>query len=137
MRGKQHFCQLFKDWWCVAGPIKDIRGETLGYLDISMHTIKELGTTAAMLKTLLGSIEKESMFLDAIWVKNKKSYETFLNLLSLREKEILEYLVSQASAREIATTLYLSPHPVKTYRKRIYKKLGVKSLLELINKASL
>ncbi|MDI6632636.1 MAG: hypothetical protein AB1507_00070 [Bacillota bacterium] len=43
IRGEQHYCRLFKDWWCVAGPVKDPDGKTLGYLDISMHAEKEFG----------------------------------------------------------------------------------------------
>ncbi|GAB6274334.1 MAG: hypothetical protein STSR0004_11970 [Peptococcaceae bacterium] len=142
MRGEQHYCRMFKDWWCVAGPIKDTRGKILGYLDISMHAGKELGTTTALLKTLLDLIKKEFIFLEAIGIKGNEHYinisnpeinDRRFNQLSPREKEILEYLVLQASTKEIAATLYLSPHTVKTYRKRIYQKLGINSLLELIN----
>ncbi|NPV30254.1 MAG: hypothetical protein HPY58_11535 [Firmicutes bacterium] len=43
IRGEQHYCAVFKDWWCVAGPVKDPKGKIGGYLDISMHAKRELG----------------------------------------------------------------------------------------------
>lgn len=59
IRGEQHYCLLFKDWWCVASPIKDPKGRIGGYLDISMHAKRELGLAAAHLQTLVDSIERE------------------------------------------------------------------------------
>ncbi|MEW6183188.1 MAG: hypothetical protein AB1500_08435 [Bacillota bacterium] len=60
VRGEQHYCALFKDWWCVAGPVKDPDGNTLGYFNISMHAEKELGCTVAFLENLLNSIKENS-----------------------------------------------------------------------------
>ncbi|MEM3434352.1 MAG: hypothetical protein QXP27_09305, partial [Candidatus Methanomethyliaceae archaeon] len=53
IRGEQHYCKLFKDWWCVASPVKDPEGKTIGYLDISLHAEKELGLAAVHLQTLV------------------------------------------------------------------------------------
>jgi hypothetical protein len=39
VRGEQHYCRLFKDWWCVAAPVKGPAGNILGYLDISLHAL--------------------------------------------------------------------------------------------------
>lgn len=64
IRGKQHYCKLFKKW-LVASPVKDPGGKILGYLDISMPADKELGLTVALLKTLLTSIEREFL----LWVR--------------------------------------------------------------------
>ncbi|WP_245963138.1 helix-turn-helix transcriptional regulator [Thermodesulfitimonas autotrophica] len=64
IRGEQHYCRLFKDWWCVASPLKDPEGEILGYLDISMHAEKELGLAAAHLRTLVDSMQREFLLLE-------------------------------------------------------------------------
>jgi len=45
--------------------------------------------------------------------------------LSQREDEILRWLGSQLSLREIATELYVSYDTVKTHTRHIYRKLGV------------
>jgi len=64
VRGEQHYCALFKDWWCVAGPIRDPSGTALGYLDISLHAEEELGLAGAHLKIILAVIERELISLN-------------------------------------------------------------------------
>ncbi len=53
--------------------------------------------------------------------------------LSARELEVLVLVCRGRSAPYIAETLYLSENTVKTYRKRIYQKLGVHDKQELID----
>ena len=53
--------------------------------------------------------------------------------LSSREFEVLVLLCRGRSAPYIAETLYLSENTVKTYRKRIYQKLGVHDKQELLD----
>jgi LuxR family maltose regulon positive regulatory protein len=47
--------------------------------------------------------------------------------LSVREQEILRWLSSQLSLREIAGQLFLSHDTVKSHARYIYPKLGVSS----------
>lgn len=140
IRGEQHYCKLFKDWWCVASPVKDSDGKMLGYLDVSMHAEKKLGLTVAHLKTLVNSIERE--FLLAYYYKLKASQPVILppvpqeikQLLTSREKEFLDLLLCRLSNEEIAERLCLSITTAKTHRRNIYNKLGVGSLRELFAK---
>ena len=50
----------------------------------------------------------------------------------LREKEIMQLLVSGKSNREICDLLHLSISTVETHRNNIFQKLGVHNLPELI-----
>jgi transcriptional regulator of acetoin/glycerol metabolism len=140
IRGEQHYCKLFKDWWCVAGPVKDPGGKILGYLDISMHAGKELGLTVALLEVLLKSIEREIVLLNhaesqVILLSNSLPLSTAIHIkLSSREQEILHLLLSGLTTPEVAKKLYLGITTVKTHRKHIYEKLGVSSLIELFSK---
>jgi DNA-binding NarL/FixJ family response regulator len=55
-----------------------------------------------------------------------------LELLSTREREVVQYLAAGLTNREIAESLGLSRHTVKNYLFRIFDKLGVSSRTELL-----
>lgn len=57
-----------------------------------------------------------------------------VDLLSTRETDVLQYLLSGKAISEIAELMNLSPTTVSTYKNRIFDKLQVKNLVELINK---
>ena len=56
-----------------------------------------------------------------------------INLLSQRERQVIQYLAAGMTNREIAKTLSLSPHTVKNYLFRIFDKLGVSNRTELLS----
>jgi DNA-binding NarL/FixJ family response regulator len=55
-----------------------------------------------------------------------------LELLSAREREVLQLTVEGATSAVIAEKLALSPKTVDTYRSRLMEKLGVQNLPELV-----
>jgi DNA-binding NarL/FixJ family response regulator len=55
-----------------------------------------------------------------------------MDLLSARERQVVEYLAGGMTNREIAKALSLSPHTVKNYLFRIFDKLGVSTRTELL-----
>jgi DNA-binding NarL/FixJ family response regulator len=55
-----------------------------------------------------------------------------LDLLSVRERHVLQLVVEGNSATEIARSLSLSPKSVETYRSRIRQKLSLGNLPELV-----
>lgn len=55
--------------------------------------------------------------------------------LTPRECEILDMLASGQSNKELARTLAISPHTVKTHLARIYEKLDVERRVQAIEKA--
>lgn len=57
-----------------------------------------------------------------------------LNMLSPREKEMVELLQRGLPPRQIAESCHISEHTVRNHIKSIYRKLGVHSQLELISK---
>ncbi len=58
------------------------------------------------------------------------------DLLSAREREVVQAVVDGLSDKQIATRLDLSPETVRTYVKRIYKKLRVTGRSELMSRAA-
>ncbi|MFZ1288663.1 MAG: response regulator transcription factor [Melioribacteraceae bacterium] len=63
---------------------------------------------------------------------NKQKHEIFDELLSIREKEILQHIVLGKKNKEIGKTFFISENTVLTHRRNIMKKLNVKSTPELI-----
>jgi DNA-binding NarL/FixJ family response regulator len=61
-----------------------------------------------------------------------RGVEDSYDLLSIREKEILQLLASGTSNRQIADMIHVSVATVETHRTNIFQKLGIHSLPELI-----
>jgi len=55
-----------------------------------------------------------------------------IELLSARERQVIQHIAGGMTNREIAQALGLSPHTVKNYLFRIFDKLGVSSRTELL-----
>ncbi|MFN3987689.1 MAG: response regulator [Rhodocyclaceae bacterium] len=56
--------------------------------------------------------------------------------LSNREFQVLKLLAQGRTVSEIAQQLSLSGNTISTYRSRVFEKLGVRSIVELVNYAS-
>ncbi|MBA3901610.1 MAG: response regulator transcription factor [Bacteroidetes bacterium] len=65
----------------------------------------------------------------------KQSPSKEIQILSEREKEILDFLAKGDRYKEIAEKLFLSVETVRTHIRNIYSKLQVNSRMEAINKA--
>jgi DNA-binding NarL/FixJ family response regulator len=57
------------------------------------------------------------------------------NLLTEREREVLEMVAAGATNREIADRLYLSPHTVKDHTSALYRKMKARNRAEAILRA--
>lgn len=53
--------------------------------------------------------------------------------LTIREKQILHYLVNGYSINQMAEKLFIAENTIKTHRNRLYKKMGVSSGIEAIH----
>jgi len=64
-------------------------------------------------------------------LKQKGGVDSY-DLLTAREREILQLVVEGKANKEIATTLNISPYTVETHRKHILEKLNLHNPAELI-----
>jgi len=55
--------------------------------------------------------------------------------LSGREREVLHLIAAGSTNREIAETLFLSPHTVKEHTSSVYRKLGARNRAEAVQRA--
>ena len=113
--------------------ISTIKAGAAGYVhkSASTDTIKE-----AILKAYGGGIylsEAMSKHLNFNDPKNKKS--KLFKKLSTREVEVLKLLSSGKKNKEIAKELEINEKTVSTYKARLYKKLNVTNLVDLIHQA--
>ncbi len=69
---------------------------------------------------------------DYIHQRRADSKENPIKRLSSREREVLQLVVEGKSSAEIASSLFLSPKTVETYRSRLMQKLGIKDLPGLV-----
>ncbi len=63
---------------------------------------------------------------------NIRPAERISNLLSLREKEVLQLLSEGKTSKQIGDELFLSSETIKSHRKNILKKTNVKNTTELV-----
>lgn len=113
-------------------------------------TMLRRGASGYLLKTTsqdtlvlaIESVYRGATFIEPL-LKNKIEEESPSNhrriysklSLTLREKEILRLLVAGHENHKIAEQLHLGYNTVRNYRARIFDKLEVSSISELINKA--
>jgi two-component system, LuxR family, response regulator FixJ len=55
-----------------------------------------------------------------------------LNLLTPRENEILNLLLTNHSNRQIEEKIFIDYETIRSHRKSIYRKLEVKTILDLV-----
>jgi DNA-binding NarL/FixJ family response regulator len=75
---------------------------------------------------------QEKVVNDYIKPKPESKKKSPLELLSSREREILQLVVEGKSSAEIADILFISQKTVETYRSRLMQKLDVKDIPSLV-----
>jgi DNA-binding NarL/FixJ family response regulator len=83
-------------------------------------------------KTFFSSEITKMLVADYVQEIRTRGVEDSYDLLTSREREILQLLAERKSNKEIATSLHLSPYTVETHRRNLQEKLNLHSLAELI-----
>jgi DNA-binding CsgD family transcriptional regulator len=148
------------DRHCIKGDIKDLRvsynslmvgadGEARWYLHQATVIQKDEEQKARLMLKLITDIhdiKQDDSITLTISLKDKRGIYSPVftkrfypngedRILSDREIEILNLLGEGRTSKQIASTLNLSEHTVKTHRKNMHKKLNVKNTTELLNKS--
>lgn len=89
---------------------------------------------AAVLEVAQGGAPMSRAVARKVLAHFKPSPTTEPDLLSAREREVVQGIVDGLGDKQVAARLGLSPDTVRTYVKRIYKKLEVGSRTELANR---
>ena len=67
---------------------------------------------------------------------HKARLQACIDLLSNREREVLQHVMAGKSSKEIANELYLSDKTIQLHRARIMKKTGAANVAELVSLAT-
>jgi two-component system invasion response regulator UvrY len=83
-------------------------------------------------KTYLSEKIKEQSF--RMFIKSGKTVDDASDLLTLREREIMQLFLSGKGISEVAALLNLHTSTVSTHRIRIFNKMGVDNIIDLSRK---
>ena len=83
-------------------------------------------------KSFFSPVISKMLLEDYVRQVREKEVEDSYDLLTPREREILQLIAEGKTNKEIATILGLSPHTVETHRGNILEKLSLHSVPELI-----
>ena len=108
-----------------------LRAGAVGYLpkfSAGKEVVDAVRKVCAGQRYLAQSISEAMMDGYAREVRSK----TPLEMLSRRERQVLQLLAEGRSVPQIGALISISPRTVETYRSRLYEKLAIKDLRELI-----
>jgi DNA-binding NarL/FixJ family response regulator len=98
-----------------------------------LEAIKELHNGGAPMSSQIAR-KVVAAFRNKSLVEDANSPTAAINVLSTREKEILEWLAKGMLYKEIAAQLFISPETVRKHVYHIYEKLHVNNRIEAVNK---
>ena len=101
--------------------------------DIDGYLLKETDKEE-LIATINGIVLDDKKYFD-VKQNEVNSFEFNKNILSQREKEIIQLIAKEFTTEEIAEKLFISKGTVETHRKNIFFKLQVKNIAGLIKKA--
>ncbi|MEW8963526.1 response regulator transcription factor, partial [Paraclostridium dentum] len=130
VRPKEHYCDIFKKWHCIASPIMVENGEIVGYVDISTIDKKIADEVSMVIKLLAEKIAIE-------YGKRIKEKELNEIKIKLNDSQIKILALEAKGYREldIAEALGIGVVTVKYHKRKIVEKLGVKNIKGAVIKA--
>lgn len=132
LRGHQHFCRVFSDWYCVAAPVVAADGRLVGCVDLSTNRNARLGEKLPLVTTLAAQLAEMLGDLTADAVADVGTSEW--GIVSPRQRAILHLLAEGRVAKEIASTLGISQRTVESHLEKLRKRFKAKTTVELIVK---
>lgn len=114
--------------WHAAVALAEPEGHRRALVDLGASVL-------TLLTSLAGSASPEDTFVQEVVLAAAVDARPEVPALSGRELEVLQLLPSPMDNTEIAAHLGISPNTLKTYLRRLYRKLGVTSRREATRRA--
>jgi DNA-binding NarL/FixJ family response regulator len=104
--------------------------------DIGIHGFVEKGQSLEILEEAMVEVASGREYFTATWSRTHASLRedpaSFSKFLSAREQDVLRLVAAGATNKSIAAQLGLRLRSVETYRYRMMRKLGIKTMAGLI-----
>ncbi|MGF7398730.1 AsnC family protein [Thermoanaerobacterium thermosaccharolyticum] len=124
--GNDHYCRLFKDWYCTAMPIKDgYYGRVIGYLDVSRIGINNIVYQNTFLKNIVSFIEEK------ISIKSEKISQIYAGLDDI-DVLILSSLLRNGVRKAVLEEMGISEKTLRRRINKLYNLLNVNNDVRLI-----
>ncbi|MFY9269126.1 MAG: LuxR C-terminal-related transcriptional regulator [Candidatus Manganitrophaceae bacterium] len=134
VKGRQHFCRLFHDWYCVAAPVLDTAGEAVGCVDFSTGHEAGIGEKLPLLTMLAEKL--------AAWfpMENDLAAEEALHppapaaipVFTSRQMRILAMVARGLTTKEIGAMLAISARTVETHLERMRTRARARTTAQLV-----
>ncbi|TYP56194.1 AsnC family protein [Thermosediminibacter litoriperuensis] len=110
--GEDHYCELFKNWYCTAMPVMDYNEAAIvAYLNLSCLNYQSINNQSLILKNIVNQIEKQLLFShENNCMQGRKLNHT--------DKVILSYLARGYTRKSICALVHKSESSLK---RRLYK----------------
>ena len=114
--------------------LRALKAGVKGYVlkDSAEGDLMEAITAVSAGKTFFSSEISKMLVEDYVREIRNRGSEDSYDLLTSREREILQLLAESKSNKDIAAALNLSPYTVETHRRNLQEKLNLHSFAELI-----
>jgi DNA-binding NarL/FixJ family response regulator len=114
--------------------IRALKAGVMGYLlkDSAEGDLIEAIKTVSEGKTFFSPEVSKLLVEDYVRQIRAREVEDSYELLTTREREILQMVAEGKSNKEVAATLNLSLHTVETHRRNLQEKLGLHNFAELL-----
>ncbi|AFK85536.1 hypothetical protein [Thermoanaerobacterium aotearoense] len=127
--GKDHYCKLFKDWYCTAIPIIDYYcGEVVAYLDVSRINVPSIKDQSAILKNIAIYIEEYLSY-------RNKNLPIISSKLDDMDKLILSSLVRNGVRKLVTSEIGISDRTLRKHLNELSSLLNVDNDLEIVRAA--
>lgn len=133
VQGKEHTLNLFHSWNCICSPIR-VKGTIQAYVNLTFPVEIDPTFAVPLLQHIARMTEKR-LQTDGINTGHEIVYKTFETYqLTGRQKEVAYAWLQGYTYTQIAQSLYISIHTVRTILKTVYDKTGVNSKSAFIRK---
>lgn len=127
--GKDHYCKLFKDWYCNAIPIIDYYcGEVVAYLDVSRINVPSIKDQSAILKNIAIYIEEYLSY-------RNKNLPIISSKLDDIDKLILSSLVRNGVRKLVTSDIGISDRTLRKHLNKLSNLFKVDNDLEIVRAA--